>query len=166
MKKLFLVVLLFAASTQVNAQDYERAIGLRASTWTGFTYKQKLKEDRYGEALLMFRYRGFELTGLYEVHKAQLEEIDRLNWYFGGGAHIGYYARGYGRWGYSSPVLIGTETAPDHQLTLGIDGILGIEYNIQDLPINISLDWKPGFNFVGATWGVWDNGALSVRYIF
>ena len=34
--------------------------------------------------------------------------------------------------------------------------------------LNISLDWKPAINLVGAGdsffWG--DNGALSVRYIF
>lgn len=164
MKNALLIVLFCGLTVHLSAQDYSKAIGLRGSTWTGITYKQQLKEGRYGEAMLMFRYRGVELTGLYEVHKAQLEEVDRLNWYFGGGAHIGYYAWGWGRGGYGNSNAFGYDPDPNYELTLGIDGILGIEYNIEELPINISLDWKPGFNFIGSSWGVWDNGALSVRY--
>jgi hypothetical protein len=49
---------------------------------------------------------------------------------------------------------------------VGIDGIIGMEYNIEEIPFNISLDWKPGFNILGHT-GFWgDELALSVRYIF
>ena len=49
---------------------------------------------------------------------------------------------------------------------IGIDGIIGIEYNIEPIPFNISLDWKPGLNLIGYT-GFWgDELAFSIRYIF
>ncbi|MDP8200544.1 MAG: hypothetical protein P9M11_00210, partial [Candidatus Tenebribacter burtonii] len=49
---------------------------------------------------------------------------------------------------------------------VGIDGIIGIEYNFEELPFNIGLDWKPAFNLSGNTefWG--DGGALSLRFVF
>ena len=53
-----------------------------------------------------------------------------------------------------------------HLSVIGIDGILGMEYNIQEIPFNISLDWKPAFNLIGYT-GFWgDEIALSIRFIF
>jgi hypothetical protein len=49
---------------------------------------------------------------------------------------------------------------------VGLDGILGLEYSFVGIPINISVDWKPAFNFAGHS-GFWaDGGAISIRYIF
>jgi hypothetical protein len=161
--RLLLILGLFLAFSATSfGQDYSQAIGARLSPWTGLTYKKQLKEGRYGEGLLMWRWGGFEVTGLYEVHKAQLAEVDRLNWYFGGGAHVGFYRPYWGRgYGWGNPWA---GARPAHEISLGVDGILGIEYNIEELPLNISIDWKPGFNIIGSSWGVWDNGAVSVRY--
>ena len=54
----------------------------------------------------------------------------------------------------------------DNYTVIGIDGIIAIEYNFKEIPINISADWKPALNLVEHTrfWG--DNGAISVRFIF
>ncbi len=101
------------------------------------------------ELLLATRWSGFEITGLYEVHNSAFD-IDRFNWYFGAGAHIGFYGSSYG----------GGEGT-----FVGIDGILGLEYNFSEAPINISLDWKPAFDF-GYNNFFADGGALSLRYIF
>jgi hypothetical protein len=51
-------------------------------------------------------------------------------------------------------------------MIIGIDGILGLEYNFVEVPINLSIDWKPSFNIVN-NHDFWaDGGALSIRYIF
>ncbi|HAX94627.1 MAG TPA: hypothetical protein DCY25_11950, partial [Bacteroidales bacterium] len=75
-----------------------------------------------------------------------------------GGGHIGFWNgdNTYDRWG----------DAGTNYTVIGIDGILGIEYNFEEVPINIGLDWKPAFNLTGYS-GFWgDGGALSIRYIF
>ena len=149
----FLIVLLWGF--QCKAQDYNTGIGLRAGYWSGLTLKHFINKNAALEGLFDSRWHGFNLTGLYEIHN-QAFETDRLNWYYGGGAHIGFYDTTNKSWNDNS----------GNYSIVGIDGILGIEYNFKEVPINLSLDWKPAFNLTGGT-GFWgDGGALSIRYIF
>ena len=146
----------FCFVTVSNAQDYKTGIGLRAGTANGLTIKHFTREKSAVEFILASRWRGFEITGLYEVHN-QAFDTERLKWFIGFGGHVGFwngdYTRGWGDPGTSYTVV-------------GIDGILGLEYSFTEVPINLSLDWKPAFNFVGYN-GFWvDGGALSIRYIF
>ena len=158
MKKIILtltfVIFIYAFT---SAQDYNTGIGLRLGFSNGLTVKHFIGQRSALEGLLSTRWRGFEVTGLYEVHN-QAFDVERLNWYFGGGGHIGFWNgdNTYGRWGDEGV----------NYTVIGIDGILGIEYNFDAVPINISLDWKPAFNLTGYS-GFWgDGGALSIRYIF
>ncbi len=141
------VAVLFAAVA--NAQDYRNGIGLRVGFNQGLTFKHFISGKSALEVLLATRWSGFEITGLYEIHN-NLADISRLNWYFGGGAHVGFYGSNYG----------GGEGT-----FVGVDGILGLEYNFKEAPINLSLDWKPAFDF-GYGHFFADGGALSLRYIF
>jgi len=158
MRKIILtltLVLFFTAF--ISAQDYNTGVGLRLGFSNGLSVKHFLSQRSAVEGLLSTRWRGFELTGLYEVHDNAFE-VDRLNWYFGGGGHIGFWNGDYtyNHWGDEGV----------NYTVIGIDGILGIEYNFSEFPINISLDWKPSFNLTGFS-GFWgDGGALSIRYIF
>jgi hypothetical protein len=79
-----------------------------------------------------------------------------LNFYYGIGGHIGFWDGRY-YWNYNN----------DRNYTvIGIDGILGLEYNFKEIPFNLSIDWKPAFNLNDSS-GFWgDGGAISIRYIF
>lgn len=154
-KLLFILLVAFFVSTGVKAQDYSTGIGLRGGAWNGLTVKHFLNEKAAVEGLFDSRWHGFNLTGLYEIHNRAFD-LDRLNWYYGVGAHIGFYDTQYKKWGDNS----GTYTV------IGIDGILGLEYNFKEIPFNIGIDWKPTINLAGYS-GFWgDGGALSIRYIF
>jgi hypothetical protein len=156
MKRFFLtsaIILCFFAFS--NAQDYKTGIGLRGGLANGLTVKHFLGEKSAVEGIIASRWRGFELTGLYEIH-ATAFEVERLKWYYGFGAHVGFWNGSYAGWG----------TSGTSYTVVGVDGILGLEYSLKDIPINIGLDWKPAFNIIGYT-GFWgDGGALSIRYIF
>jgi hypothetical protein len=150
MKKIILTFsLVICFMTYANAQDYKTAIGLRAGWNQGLTIKHFISNKSALEGLLAWHYSGFEITGLYEIHNSAFD-VERLNWYYGGGAHIGFYGNSYGG---------GSGTF------IGLDGILGLEYNFSDFPINLSLDWKPAFDF-GYSHFFGDGGAFSIRYIF
>ena len=148
---LFAVCLLFAG----NAQDYRTGIGFRAGFSSGLTVKHFVTPKGALEGILSSRWGGLEITGLYEIHNRAFD-TDRLNWYFGFGAHIGFWNGKKVPW---------SET-DDQYTVVGVDGILGLEYNFEEVPINLSIDWKPELNFYGYE-GFWaDGGALSIRYIF
>jgi hypothetical protein len=156
MKKLLVCCfVLFCLVATSRAQDYGTGIGFRGGFDQGLTVKHFVSNKSAFEFLVATRWRGFELTGLYEVHNRAFS-IDRLNWYVGFGGHVGFWNGDYAKWG--DPGVSYT--------VVGVDGILGIEYNFAEVPINIGLDWKPAFNFVGYS-GFWaDGGALSIRFIF
>ncbi|HDR51762.1 MAG TPA: hypothetical protein ENN90_09135 [Mariniphaga anaerophila] len=156
MRKLKLAfTLFFAIAMAANAQDYNTGIGVRGGLSNGLTVKHFIGSNTALEGILSTRWQGFNITGLYEIH-ANAFDTPRLNWYYGFGGHIGFWDGYKGHPWFND----GTYTI------IGIDGIIGIEYNIEPIPFNISLDWKPGFNIIGYT-GFWgDELALSIRYIF
>lgn len=156
MRKIVLTLIMaISIVTLASAQDYQTGVGLRAGFSNGLTIKHFVSEKAAFEGLLSTRWRGIDITGLYEIHNVAFE-VDRLNWYYGFGAHIGFWDGSNASWG----------TPGTAYTVIGIDGILGIEYNFSEAPINIGIDWKPAFNLVGYS-GFWpDGGALSIRYIF
>ena len=158
MKKLLLSALVTIGITLAgNAQDYNTGIGLRAGFTNGLTVKHFLGQKAAIEGIFGTRWHGVELTGLYEIHNRAFD-TDRLNWFFGFGGHVGFWDGDYTYtyWG---------ERNNDY-MVIGVDGILGLEYNFVEVPINLSIDWKPSFNIVN-NHDFWaDGGALSIRYIF
>lgn len=154
-KLLFALIIALFFGLKSNAQDYNTGIGLRGGFASGLTVKHFLSENKAIEGIFDSRWHGFSFTGLYEIHN-QAFNTERLNWYYGVGGHIGFFDTRYKNWGDNS----------GNYTIIGIDGILGLEYNFEEIPINIGIDWKPAFNLVGYS-GFWgDGGALSIRYIF
>ena len=152
MKKIFFLFILIATiSLNAKAQDYLTGIGIRGGTSNGLTVKHFIGTRSALEGLFATRWEGFNITGLYELHSNAFD-TPRLNWYYGFGGHIGFWN--------------GSHRYHDQTSVIGIDGIIGIEYNFDVIPFNISLDWKPGINLIGYS-GFWgDEVALSVRFIF
>jgi len=156
MRKIVMTLVILVSMISLSkAQDYNTGIGLRGGFAGGVTLKHFISSDAALEGIISSRWQGLVITGLYEKH-AQAFDVSGLNWFYGAGAHIGFWDGNNVKW-----------ADDDKSYTvLGIDGIIGIEYNIGEIPFNISLDWKPSLNIVGHS-GFWaDGGALSVRYVF
>ncbi len=156
-KLLFTIIVPLFLILSAGAQDYNTGIGFRGGLSNGLTIKHFISYNSAIEGLLSTRWRGFHITGLYEIHN-QVFGTPRLNWYYGAGAHIGFWDGHRDHPWFKDDV--------NSHSVIGIDGIIGIEYNIEPIPFNISLDWKPGLNILGYT-GFWsDELALSLRFIF
>jgi hypothetical protein len=155
MKKIILVLsFVFLGIFAANAQ-YNAAIGLRGGLSSGITFKKMMGESAL-EFIAATRYHGINFTLLFEKQNA-ISAVDGLYWFYGAGAHIGYWnSATYNPW---------LDSDGDYVI-IGVDGIIGLEYVFDAVPIGLSIDWKPAFNLVGYT-GFWgDNGALSIRYTF
>ena len=112
------------------------------------TLKKSIDGEKYLEGIAAFWNKGMRVTGLYEVH-SNLLNVEGLKWYYGAGAHVGFYNDKY----YSGSTLI------------GIDGVLGLDYKIKGAPLNLSADWQPSFEFGnGSGFEGW--GGLSIRFAF
>lgn len=135
--------------------NYNTGIGLRGGFSNGVTIKHFIKHDTAIEGIVTTRWKGINLTGLYEIHN-ETATVEELSWYYGFGGHIGFWDGNRVNW------------ADDNNAytVIGIDGILGLEYHFARAPICISVDWKPTFNVIGNSdfWG--DGGAISIRYTF
>ncbi|MGV8092395.1 MAG: hypothetical protein AB2L24_11085 [Mangrovibacterium sp.] len=155
MKKIILLSLfVIAAFVRGNAQDYNTGIGLRAGFFSGLTVKHFINQSHAIEGILSSRWEGIDLSGMYEIHNLAFN-VPGLNWYYGFGAHIGFWDGNNGNW----------NDGDDHSV-VGISGILGIEYSFSNAPINIGIDWKPVLNVIGDSDFWADGGAISIRYIF
>lgn len=155
---LVVMVLLYAMPNESKAQAYNTGVGLRLGSSNGLSVKHFIKEDVALEGILHTRWRGLLITGLYEVHK-DIPDAEGLGWFYGGGAHIGSWNNGSGNPYWADSNYRGSTI-------FGIDGIIGMDYVFDNVPINLSLDFKPVLNLVngGGFWG--DEFALSIRYVF
>jgi len=157
MKNLLFVFIFLMGSFGVSqAQDYNSAVGLRLGYPISVSYKKFLNETAAFEGYAGFRsflgYTEFRVNAAYLIHN-EFDDVDRLKWYYGGGAGLAFYS-------------IDSGFAFDNSgLGVTISGYIGLEYTLEGTPISFSVDWVPtyivgGFSGFGA-----DNGALSVRYV-
>jgi hypothetical protein len=162
-KQIILVVfaLLFfctIATAQSKGRTYTTALGIKFLDGAGVTLKHFIKKNNALEGVLFFWERGTRLTGLYEFH-FDINGAPGLKWYVGPGVHVGFYDNNfYNKKYYNDRRYTGTYA--------GIDGVLGLDYKINTVPINLSIDWQPSFEF-GTGRGFTGNwGGFAVRYTF
>ena len=142
MKKLLLasfILVAIAISNTASAQSYKTGLGVRLSSSqamvnNSISLKHFLTETSAIEALFSFGD-PLALGALYEVHKPFSSE--GLTWFYGGGAYIGFVKT-------FNPNKQRNET----DVNFGAQGVLGLDYKFANLPLNLSLDWKPELNLV------------------
>ena len=149
MKKNILFSCLIAViSFSATAQSYKKAIGIRlgpnsAAITAGFTGKYFLNEKAAVEGIIGIN-NGLGICGLYELH-FPIEAVKGLQWFGGGGAYIAFR---------SSTTFIGGA------------GIIGLDYKFEEIPLNLSLDWKPELNLISNVAFESSGIGLSARFTF
>lgn len=141
---------------------YNTAIGVRAAEPGALTLKHFFNDQVALEGILGVWNHGFRATLLLEKH-VPTAKVSGLSWYYGAGAHLSYYDHDhwfrYNERRYY-PYF-------DDEIGLGVDGVLGIEYKIPEIPFALSLDVKPTIEYVsnGDVWADFDPG-LGVKLTF
>lgn len=143
MKKLIYILLLICYSAPVFAQKYSTTVGVRISKNNyGFTAKQRVFKSYALEGIIAGGSNEILGTLLLEKHFPLVGK--GLNFYIGGGAHMG--------------------AIKDFGPTVGADVLIGAEMKVPFLPLVASADVKPAYHVLHED--LFDfNAAVSVRYI-
>ena len=152
MKKIVVgLSLLLGSLFTINAQEIsDNAVGLRIGSNDGFgaeiSFQRKRKEKNRLEVNLGLRngFSDLKLSGLYQWVWSLEED---LNWYAGAGG--GFYDA--------------------NKASIFASGVVGIEYNLENdvnLPLLISLDYRPEIGITGDLNGLNSDLGLSLRYQF
>jgi hypothetical protein len=162
------ICLLFtmALSNTGYAESYNTGIGLRLGGITsGITLKHFTNSNAALEGIVSFGRHSLMITGLYEKHTS-FPTAEGLTWFFGGGAHVGFFDREYGYYEFyykSHGNKIKVTDYYENRTSFGLDFILGLDYKFKNAPVNISLDVKPFFDITPGFYGYWEP-ALSFRF--
>ena len=130
-----------------DAQDYKLGLGVRLSNASptlnnSVSIKYFLPTRNAAlEGLISFGSR-FGVGGLYEVHRP-LNATPGLKWYYGAGAYVGFSSG---------------------DTYLGPTGVIGLDYKFNNIPLNLSLDWKPELDIIPKVNFVPDAFGLSARF--
>lgn len=158
MKKILLVAFfVLGMIVLANAQVNGRAIGLRfgGGTYSGaeISYQHGIGSANRIELDLGFGgYKGHNRMFLAGVYHWDMNIVESLNWYIGPGASLGFYHY---------------DGIADY-IGVALGGQVGLEYdfNSLDVPVLISIDARPMWDFIGDNAGLGWGGALGVRYTF
>lgn len=146
MKKLLCAFAVAIVSlTAVSAQDYNWGVGVRLGGYQGgASVKYKLNSYNALEGIFSIPWdNGFLATVLYQRYVPVIAQ--GFNFYYGAGAHVGGW---------------------DKKFSLGIDGMIGLEYKIRNAPLALSLDYKPAFNIIEKSRFLFSDFALGIRVTF
>lgn len=155
---LFLFITSVAFARKASG-PYNTGIGLRGGFLYGVTVKHFIKSNSVLDFIAGTRWQGFSFTALYEFQK-ETGLTSGLDWYFGFGAHVGFYENRY----YFADKSVFTG---DRTTAVGVDGIIGLEYKIGSAPITLGIDFKPFFDFTsGRAFADNIDAGLTARYVF
>lgn len=149
MKKIILFsCLVTVISLSASAQAYQKAVGIRlgpnsAFITAGITGKYFLNEKAAVEAIIGVN-NGLGICGLYELH-FPIDAVSNLSWFAGAGGYVAFR---------SSTTFVGGA------------GIIGLDYKFDEIPLNLSLDWKPELNLISKVAFESSGIGLSARFTF
>ena len=154
MKKVSLLLVIFVVialgvGAQSMGRTYKTALGVKVWDGAGISLKTFIAPTSALEFIGYFDRYGTRITGLYEIH-GNIAGAAGLKWYVGPGAHISIYNRK----NYANGTVA------------GLDGVLGLDYKVNNAPLNFSIDWQPSFDIAGGRGFVASWGGLGIRYTF
>ena len=145
MKTSFTVLILLLVSISFS-QNYKMALGFKGGYpgYGSLNAKKSISKSDYLEASIGGFGRNSYSTGFHvELDYERMQALeDGFSFYYGGG------------------VLLGLTSSFVH---LAPKALLGLEYNFEDLPLNISIDTGP-YLFVSPKIGFIWGGGLALRY--
>lgn len=149
-------------SRSFNSSNYTTALGVKVYPGSGgaaVTLKHFITKGVALEALGYAWQRGGRLTGLLEFHW-DIPGAPGLKWYVGPGVHVSFYN--------DKNYYYRNNTVNGSYVTAGLDGVIGLDYKFNKIPLNLSADWQPSVEFGDGRYKGFggDFGGIAARYTF
>lgn len=161
MKKILTFALIFVTAMTVNAQrSYNTAVGVKAGAYSlgggaGLNLKHFISNANAIEFVLGGGNNHLYIDGFYEW-QFDTGLTPGLDWYAGLGAGIGFFGNNYKYDNYYKG---------NGRTYLNVGAIVGLDYTIPNVPINLAFDVGPRFGILNSR-GFGFGGALALRYAF
>jgi len=149
--KLLIIIAVLLAS---SCRGQEISTGFRLGYGGGLSLLWQPGESISIEGIVTPRWGGVIATGL--LYKTVSMANPKWKWYYGAGIHVGYHHR-------DNFVGEGFSGA-DPYINQGFDLIVGIRYEFPEMPINVSLDFKPSVELTTERNMILETFGLTVRY--
>lgn len=155
MKRILLIVALFLTCTfAANAQSgngYKNAIGIRGGWGAEVSYQRYISPANRLEGTLGIDRYGFCVEAMHQwMFELPINTSGLWQWYAGAGVGIGSW----------------DDDDFKHGFSMGLLGQIGIEYTFANIPLQLSLDYRPGFYFLPEDEANWGGIAIGVRFCF
>jgi len=164
MRNIYIIILL-CASANAFPQFYAKEIGIRGGYTAGISIRINIEEALSYEGLVSYRDNGAVFTAIRQKHKEiGMDKFGNWEFLYGFGPHAGFYFT-------DSYRVLFREIYFGRKLftpVLGMNGYLGIEYQLVNTPVSFGCSFKPFMEIsLKQLFGVnfWDFG-LNVRYRF
>lgn len=162
-KTLLFVSIITAFSFSLKAQDYKTAIGIRLGPNSpamapGFTIRHFLDEKHAVEGIVGINS-GIGFCALYEWYHP-VATVEQLQWFVGAGGYAAYR---------NNALFTGEGSNSGNNKNssfIGAAGIVGVDYKFRDIPLNISIDWKPELNIIESVGFEASGVGFSARFTF
>lgn len=164
MKQFLFIILFLTAFSSIKAQQFNRAIGVRLGPYNSLFFDQQNDELSNYRFMLSWRENGKQFTAMKYYMRYDFGGLPEfLSFYYGFGAHAGYV-----KWDQrivdDSGYYWDKRSAP----IAGLDGLVGISYDFDKIPISVICDVKPSFDLWGPKLFKMNpfDAALGVVYTF
>jgi hypothetical protein len=146
MKHLFITIILFISATSLMAQKFERSVGVRLGYSNGIFFDIQNNDLSSYRFMLNWREGGRQVTALKFFHQYKVDKLPSfLSLYYGYGIHAGY-----SKWDqYKQDMEHGYYWEVVSAPVIGLDALIGISYDLERLPLSVTCDVKPFFDFWG-----------------
>jgi len=153
MKRPLLIIVALFLTLSAFSQNYKKAIGFRAGSSVGVSYKEFLSDIDAAEAIFDIDFTNRRHTkvkgSVYYLRHFDVN-VDGLSLYAGPGTSAG--------------VII--EGIYQNNFVMSLDIMGGVEYKFNNVPVVLSCDWTPKYQFITLAGFSPGNFGLTVRYTF
>jgi len=143
MRRLSCFILIIFLGLNAYSQNYTRDAGIKFGNNFAFSYRQFYKESMAVELFGGIRNNGLYVGGMKESFQPALTKYsDNFKLYYGYGIHTGFTYTNHHKF-LSREYRYNWVFSP----VFGMDAIVGIEYYFPEVPILVSADFQPYFEF-------------------